>query len=426
MVASAAATSALPYRLTAPEEAFLDDLQRRAVLFFEEQTDEATGLTLDRAPVEGGMPRRSTSSVAATGFGLTAWCIADARGWFPPGEAKRRIRETLRYVIDHHAQEHGWFYHFVEASSGKRVWHSEASTIDTALFMQGALLAREYLRDPEVSALVDKIYARIDWRWALNGGTTLSHGWRPENGFIVNRWDSYSELLGLYLLGIGAPKDPLPAATWNAWRREPRVTQGGRTFIQCGPLFTHQYAHAWFDFRGRRDAYLDYWQNSVDATFAQREWSAAQTSRFEHWSSDMWGLTASDSTRGYVAWGTPMAAKATDDSSDGTVVPCAPGGSLPFAPAECLMALRRMREVGGARVWGRYGFVDAFNPQTGWTSPDVIAIDVGITLIMAENLRTELVWQAFMRAPEVQRGLQLAGLLRGRQGEPAVVATVSQ
>jgi hypothetical protein len=425
VAANEPASPGLPYKVTASDGLFLDDVQRRAVLFFEEQTDEGTGLTLDRAPVEG-TPRRSTSSVAATGFGLTAWCIADARGWFPAGEAKRRTRETLRYVLEHHDHEHGWFYHFVEASSGKRVWHSEASTIDTALFMQGALLAREYLRDPEVTDLVNKIYARIDWRWALNGGRTVSHGWRPENGFIVNRWDSYSELLGLYLLGIGAPKNPLPAETWDGWRREPRVTQGGRTFIQFGPLFTHQYAHAWFDFRGRRDAYADYWQNSVDATFAQREWSAAQRPRFEHWSNDLWGLTASDSSRGYVAWGTPMTAKAGDDSSDGTVVPCAPGGSLPFAPAECLTALRRMREVGGDHVWGRYGFVDAFNPQSGWTSPDVIAIDVGITLIMAENLRTELIWQTFMRAPEVVRALELTGLSRERRVAPAVVATIAR
>jgi hypothetical protein len=406
-VAGAQPVDALrPVALSARDASFLDDLQRRAVRYFVEQRDPSTGLTLDRASVEGGISY-APSSVAATGFGLTAWCIADTRGWTPPGEALRRVRQTLRFVVEEHAQKRGWYYHFVDAATGKRVWQSEASTIDTALLLQGALLAREYLQDREVTSLVDRIYARIDWSWALNDGRTLSHGWQPESGFIEHRWGQYAELMGLYLLGIGAPRDSLPADSWHAWRREPRVSFGERTFIQCGPLFTHQYSHAWFDFRGRRDAHTDYWQNSVDATLAQRAWSAAQQSRFKHWSNDLWGLTASDSARGYVAWGTPGPGES--DQSDGTVVPCAPGGSLPFAPAECIAALRRMREVGGPRVWGRYGFVDAFNPQTGWAAKDVIAINVGITLMMAENLRTGMVWKNFMRAPEVQRGMRLAG-----------------
>jgi hypothetical protein len=261
----------------------------------------------------------------------------------------------------------------------------------------------------------------------MNDSRTLTHGWKPESGFIEHRWGYYSELLGLYLLGIGAPRNPLPAESWHAWKREPRVSFGERTFIHCGPLFTHQYSHAWFDFRGRRDAYADYWQNSVDATLAQRAWSAAQQHRFKYWSQDFWGLTASESEHGYIAWGTPRPNE--PDLSDGTVVPCAPGGSLPFAPAECVTALRRMREVGGPRAWGRYGFVDAFNPQTGWASTEVIGIDVGITLIMAENLRTGMVWQSFMRAPEVQRGMQLAGFSGSDSAvvgaDSAAVATVA-
>ncbi|MGH7957558.1 MAG: glucoamylase family protein, partial [Opitutaceae bacterium] len=309
--------------------------------------------------------------------------------------------------VQHHAHERGFFYHFVDAASGKRAWQSEASTIDTALLLQGALFAREYLRDREVDVLVDWIYARIDWPWAMDDGRTLTHGWRPESGFIDQRWERYSELLGMYLLGIGAPRKSLPAESWHAWGREPRASFGERTFIHCAPLFTHQYAHAWFDFRGNRDAHADYWQNSVDATLAQRAWSAAQQPRYKYWSNDFWGLTASDSEHGYIAWGTPGPGE--PDLSDGTVVPCAPGGSLPFAPAECVTALRRMREVGGPKAWGRYGFVDAFNPHTGWAATEVNGINVGITLVMAENLRTGMVWRSFMRAPEVRRGMQLAG-----------------
>lgn len=390
-----------------PDAVFLEEIERRAVLFFVEQTDPDTGLTLDRAPADGATAREYPASIAATGFALTAWCIADARGWLPAGEALKRVLTTLRFVRDGVEHERGWIYHFVNARTGRRAWRSEASTIDTALFLSGAVTAREYFAEPEVTDLVNALYARIDWRWAMDGGPTLTHGWKPETGFIPWRWDRYSELMGLYLLGIGAPVNALPAAAWDAWKREPLVTYAGRSFIDCGPLFTHQYAHAWFDFRGRRDGYADYWRNSVDATLAQRDWSAHQAERFPLWSLDFWGLTASDSAAGYVAWGGPGGFAA--QLVDGTVVPCAPAGSLPFAPRECLAALRRMREVGGDRVWQRYGFVDAFNPHTGWTSPDVIGIDVGITLLMAENLRSGLVWKIFMAAEEAKRGLRLAG-----------------
>lgn len=415
--------------LTASDTVFLNEVQRRAVLYFLEQSDPRTGLTHDRAPASG-LRSKAPSSCAATGFALTAYCIADSRGWLAAGEALRRTRQALQFVAEHHAHERGLLYHFVDAATGVRKWKSEASTIDTALFLKGAIFAREYLRDAEVTRLVDQIYNRIDWRWALNGGTTLSHGWLPESGFIPYRWDSYSELMGMYLLGIGAEKNALPAEAWHAWRRGPLATHAGRTFIQCGPLFTHQFAHGWFDFRGVRDAHADYWQNSVDATLAQRAWSAQQSKRFQHWSADMWGLTASDGPRGYIAWGTP---DHEPDRSDGTLVPCAPAGSLPFAPRECITALKRMREIGGEKLWGRYGFADAFNPQTGWIASDVIGIDQGITLVMAENLRSELVWDIFMRAPEVQRGMQLAGftedktkpvLAKAKDGKETTVASL--
>ncbi|MEO6004534.1 MAG: glucoamylase family protein [Opitutus sp.] len=394
------------FSTASPETAFVEDIQQRGVLYFVEQTDPVSGLTRDRSPADGGSSAYP-ASIAACGFALTTWCIADARGWLPKGEGRERALATLRFVAQNVAHEHGWLYHFIDLHTGARALRSEASTIDTALFLKGALAAREYFDDPELRDWVDKIYARIDWKWAMNGGTTLSHGWKPESGFIPWRWDRYSELLGLYLLGIGAPANALPPESWNAWRREPVVKYGGRSFVDCGPLFVHQYSHAWFDFRAQKDDHIDYWRNSVDATLAQRDWSADQVDRFPRWSKNFWGLTASDSAHGYVAWGGPNGA--ASKMADGTVVPCAPGGSLPFAPRECLAALHQMREIGGENVWRRYGFVDAFNPQTGWTSPDVIGIDVGITLLMAENMRSGLVWRIFMKSPEVRLGMWLAG-----------------
>lgn len=397
-------------RVTDPgDDRFLADLESKALLYFLEHTDGRTGLTRDRAPADG-TASNSPASIAATGFALTAWCIAENRGWMTREEAARRTVTSLRFIRDHVEHERGWIYHYVSVFSGRRMWLSEASTIDTALFLKGALLAREYLDDPEVTSLVDTLYARVDWKWAMNGGSTLTHGWRPETGFLKTRWDSYSELIGMYLLGIGAPANALPAASWHAWKRSPVVTYGNRTFIQCPPLFTHQFPQAWFDFRGRRDEHADYWQNSVDATLAHRQWCADNAAKFPGWSPKLWGVTASDSARGYVAWGGPTG---WSSKLDGTLVPCAPAGSLPFAPRECLAALKEMRLVGGNNVWRRYGFVDAFNPNTGWVSPDVIAIDLGITLLMSENFRSGFVWRYFMKAPEVKRAMTLAGFEDG-------------
>jgi hypothetical protein len=186
----------------------------------------------------------------------------------------------------------------------------------------------------------------------MNGGTTLSHGWQPESGFIPYRWDHYSELMGMYLLGIGAEQHALPVQSWHAWQRAPIAWHEGRSFIQCGPLFTHQYAHGWFDFRGQRDAYTDYWQNSVDATLAQRAWSAHQKSRFPQWSADLWGLTASDGPRGYMVWGTPGTEPCL---TDGTLVPCAPGWVVAFRatgmPHRAASHARgRQRRVGPLRL----------------------------------------------------------------------------
>jgi len=228
-------------------------------------------------------------------------------------------------------------------------------------------------------------------------------GWKPESGFLDARWSHYCELMMMYLLGMGAPTEPLPASTWSAWSR-PTYTYQGITYISSGdPLFTHQYSHAWFDFRDKRDAYADYFQNSVKATNAHKLFCVSLKKRFPTYADNLWGITSSDSEHGYVAWGGPPAM----GPIDGTVVPCAPGGSTAFCYDECMAVLRTMRTAPG--VWGRYGYTDAFNPMNSWINPDVIGIDVGITMLMVENHRTGLVWNTFMSSPEAQRGMELAG-----------------
>jgi len=389
------------------DDAFLDHLSRAAFAYFWEQADPGTGLVRDRAHTDGGSV--GVASIAATGFGLTALCVGAQRGWVTVDQARERVRVTLRFFAGRAFQQHGWFYHWMDSSTGARQWNSEVSSIDTALLLAGILTARQYFAgDAEIVKLATSIYNRVDFRWMLNGDPMLlSHGWTPEHGFIRYRWSSYCELMILYVLAIGSPTYAIPAASWYAWKR-PTITYAGYTYITDGPLFIHQYSQAWVDFRGRRDKTgTDYFANSVAATRAHRAFCLSLARKFPaSYSDTIWGITASDSAKGYLAWGGPP----MDRQIDGTVVPCAPGGSLMFTPDICIPALRAMRVKFGSRVYGRYGFVDAFNPTTGWTDTDVIGIDLGITLLSAENERTGSIWKWFMANPEPVHALELVAL----------------
>jgi hypothetical protein len=412
-----------PYALSRTDEAFLEDLSRRAFQYFLDHAGAQTGLVLDRARANGdehtaGHPSHNIASSAATGFGLTALCIGVERGWITRDEARRRVLTTLHFFAERASQEHGWFLHWMDKETGERRWNSEYSSIDTALFLAGVLTARQYFHDDaEVVRLSTLIYERVDFGWMLNGHPVLlSHGWRPETGFIPSRWDTYSEHLILQLLAIGSPTHPVTPAAWRAWSRK-RISYAGYTYINDGPLFTHQYTQLWADMRDARESwypFTNYFANSVAATRAHRQFCIDLAAEFPAYGPDVWGITASDSAKGYLAWGGPP----RDPAIDGTVVPTAAGGSLMFTPDISLRALRTMKEKYGERVYGRYGFTDAFNPNTGWVNPDVIGIDQGPIVLSAENLRTGFVWRYFMRNKEIPRAMRLVGLRRaGRQGQ---------
>lgn len=408
--------------MTAEDKAFLEDLSRRSFIYFWEQSDPQTGLVLDRARTDGSphdATHRNIASIAATGFGLTALCIAAERNWVKPDDARERVRATLRFFAERAPQERGWFYHWLDSRTGERRWQSEVSSIDTALLLAGILTARQRFRDdPEIVRLATAIYERVDFKWLFNDKLNLlSHGWKPETGFIKNYWDNYSEHTILYLLAIGSRTHPITPRSWYAWKRDWITYAGFRYIASAPPLFIHQFSHAWVDYRGRREAReprTDYFENSIKATRAHRAFCIALAGEFPGYGEDVWGITASDSARGYVAWGGPP----RDPAIDGTVVPCAAGGSLMFTPDIALPALRAMREKFGARIYGKYGFADAFNPNTGWVGPDVIGIDVGIMLVSAENLRTGNVWRWFMQNSEITRAMRLAGLEQYKTRKP--------
>jgi hypothetical protein len=387
------------------DDQFLDQIERAIFLYFWEQASSTTGQVKDRA-FAAGNDSRTISSISATGFGLTALCIADQRGYMDSASIVARVQTTLSFLLNQMPHQNGFFFHFVDMNTGQRAYQSEVSSIDTAILMCGILTCRQHFQDQQIMDLATQLYQRVNWPWMLNGGSTFSLGWTPENGFLNARWDTYAELMMLYLLAIGATANPIPASAWQAFAR-PTLTYENLTYITntTAPLFIHQYSHAWFDFRDQQDAYANYFNNSVTATQAHKLFcSISLASQFSDYSNNLWGITASDSANGYVLWGGPPPI----GPIDGSIVPCAAGGSIPFLSADCIAVLRNIQNS-FPQAWQRYGFVDAFNLLSGWYDVDVIGIDLGITMLMAENQRTAYVWKTFMKNPEAAAAMTAVG-----------------
>jgi hypothetical protein len=395
---------AKPPPLSPEDDKFLEEMERANFQFFWEQGDPQTGLIKDRCNVRQA-DNNVVASIAATGFGLTALCIGQQRGYVSYQDARNRAVATLRFLWKSMPNHRGFFFHFAHQHTGERIWDSEISSIDTAILLCGVLTCRQHFRHEEVYDLAAEIFNRVEWTWLSEDTTLLPHGWVPETGFLQYRWDYYSELMMIYLLGLGSSSYPLPTEVWNAWKRTTFEFEGLRYIGSYAPLFIHQYSQAWFDLRAKRDKYADYFTNSAIATDAHRLFCLELSKQFPDYSDDLWGITASDSEKGYVIWGGPPQM----GPIDGTVVPSAPGGSLPFLPQPTLRVLKHMKNKYGDKCWSRYGFVNAFNPLKNWYDPAVIGIDTGITMLMAENLRTAFVWNTFTRNKEVQRGMERAG-----------------
>jgi hypothetical protein len=386
------------------DDQLLDEIERSAFDFFWTETNPGTGQVKDRALATGG-GAETMSSIAATGFGLAAMCIADQRGYRKSTDISDRVRTTLDFVLNRMPHVHRFFYHFVNMDNGTRWQNAELSSIDSSLLLCGILTARRHFRNQQIQDLATRIYERVDWPWMLNGGSTLSMGWHPESGFLDARWEHYCKLMMIYLLAIGSPTHPIPAEAWNAWTR-PKITYEGIEYISGNdPLFTHQYSQAFYDFRDKRDAYANYFENSVKATMAHKLFCLSLHDRFPDYGEDLWGISASDYQGGYTAWGGPP----PQGPIDGSIVSCATGGSLPFLFPDCIRVLRTIRGPYKEKAWTRYGFVDAFNPLTGWYDRDVLGIDLGITMVMAENYRTGFIWERFMKNTEAQTAMKKVG-----------------
>lgn len=390
------------------DEELLDTIQSHTFDFFAIEKNKRTGMVLDRAHNFKAGARKSSSSIAATGFALTAYPVAVERGWLDKSMAYEITRRTLEFFLKSAASERGFFYHFLDPETGERSRRSELSPIDTALLLAGALFAAEYFEDYQISELAQKLYERVEWDWMLNGKDTLALAWSPEQGFNKRHWDHYDESMIMYLLAIGSPTHPIPAESWHAIAR-PVGSYKGYNVIQMPPLFTHQYSHIWIDFKNKNDGHADYFQNSVNASLANRAFCVDQAAKFSTYGKDAWGLTASDGPFGYRAYGAPPGWA----EHDGTLAPTGCGSSIVFTPQESIACLRNYYENYGERLWGLYGFADSFNLDRDWTATDVIGIDQGALFLMIENYRTGFVWDVMKKNVYLKKAMDAVGFKEG-------------
>jgi hypothetical protein len=422
-------------------DVFLEGLSHDTFFYFWDLANPSNGLIPDRWPTP------SFSSIAATGFGLTAYLVGVERGYVTRQQAADRVLTTLRFFDSAPKGDsatgvtgtHGFFYHFIDMNTGLRFRQVELSTIDTGLLIAGVLSCQTYFdadnqTEAEIRSLADKLYKAVEWDWAMNESGNMSMGWHPERGFIKASWKGYNEGMILYIMGLASPTHPINGNAWSSWTSTYQWdTYLGQEHVNFGPLFGHQYSHMYIDYRGIQDPFMaqkgiDYFENSKRATIANRKYCITNPAGWKGYSENIWGLTACDgpgngpnanpnvsfmgySARGAAQWYTV---------DDGTIAPTAAGGSIPFAPDICITALKTMKNVYGDRIYGKYGFLDAFNlsipnkdGSIGWFDKDYIGIDQGPILVQTENYRSGFVWELMKKNPYIVDGLKKAGFRGG-------------
>jgi hypothetical protein len=421
------------------DEEMIHGLQRESLDYFLKEIDPETGLTFDCT--RPGSP----VSVAATGLALTAYVVAAYRGLITREDARARIGKILAFFRESSQGSgadatgyRGFYYHFLAPGTGRRTWTCELSTIDTAILIAGMLSAAMYFdgadsTEVEIRETAESLYRRVEWDWALDSRATLSHGWKPESGFLDYRWDTgYSEAHILYLLALGSPTHAIDPRGYRDWIATFEVkTHYGIKTLHAGPLFIHQLSQIWIDFRGLRDEAtrrtgFDYFENSRRATRIQRRYAIANPHGFRHYDENSWGITASDGPGparlkrdgrlrtflGYAARGVP------DGPDDGTLSPWAMATSLPFAPEIVLNGIRHAIERLDLKNLDRPpGFEASFNPtfpdrsqnRHGWVCPWRFGLNQGPVVAMVENFRTEFVWDLMKKHAAIASGLRRAG-----------------
>ncbi len=396
-----------------PDDELLTLVQQRTFDYFWSHGHPVSGLARER------LGSGNTVTAGGSGFGIMTLPVAVERGFVTRAEAAERLRKTVEFLSGKADRFHGVFPHWMNGETGKTIPFSSKDNggdlVETAFLLQGLLTAAQYFDAPgeaDIRSGIDAIWRAVEWDWyTQNGQDALYWHWSPDQGWAMNmRISGWNEGLIVYVLAASSPTHPVGKEAYDAgWARNGGI-RNGRTFYGTvlplgsdlgGPMFFAHYSFLGLDPRKLKDAYASYWEQNVAHARINHAYCAANPKGHAGYSDACWGLTASDYSKGYTA------SSPTNDR--GTIAPTAALASFPYVPEESLAALKQFYYVYGDRLWGEYGFFDAFSLDDAWFAPSYIAIDQGPIVVMMENYRTGLLWRLFMQDPDVQRGLTALG-----------------
>lgn len=351
---------------------------------------------------------KSVSSIASTGFGLCAIVIGVNRNYIGYYDGYYRVLKTLISAYENFSQTKGFFNHFLNMETGKTAWNSEVSIIDTSIFLMGAMVASEYFGG-DISEYFEKIYGRIDWEFFRNRITNRFYmGYNDINNEPFGEWDSYAEQLIMYFLGVASPTKSINKEMFYDFNRD-EIEVDGKKFIfsPFGSLFTHQFSHAFIDFRNKVDRTgVDFFENSIIATTLNRKFSINNINKFKSFNKDSWGITPCETPNGYIGTlGVPPCLGFS--TQDGTIATCGSIGSIVFSPEISINAINYMYNNFKDKIFGKYGFKDSYNLDENWFCDYEIGIDKGISLVMIENYRTELIWKLVMKNKYIKKAFKI-------------------
>ncbi|RFS19999.1 beta-glucosidase [Chitinophaga silvatica] len=399
----------------AVNKTLLDKTQQGCFQYFWQLGKNFSGMAPERATSTSG----NTVTTGGSGFGVMATICAIERGWITRAEGTQRILDIVHF-LDKADKFHGAWSHWMNGETGKAIPFGNKGNagdlVETSFMMAGLLSAKAYLAgntatEVEIRQLTDKFYQQIEWNWYTNNTKSLYWGWYPQNNYFELPISGWNESLITYILALGAPKHGItPEIYTNGWTRNGNF-RNGNTFYgykqflgrdRVGPLFLSHYSFLGLDPHKMQDQYTSYIQQNINHTLINRAYCLTDAPKTYLYASNQWGLSAADGADGYRAH--------APDEDEGTIAPTAALSAIPFTPYYSMQVLQHFMNDMGYKIWGVYGFHDAFNVSRNWYDNQYLAIDQGPIVVMIENYRSGKIWDLLMSAPEVKLGLQLAGI----------------
>ncbi|MGV8877838.1 MAG: glucoamylase family protein [Sphingobacteriaceae bacterium] len=399
-----------------PDSILLEIVQKQTFRYFWNFGHPVSGLARERSNVADDYGQEVITT-GGSGFGIMAIIVATNRKWISREQAVNRMLKMVNFLSKADSY-HGVFPHWLNGGTGKTIPFSRkddgADLVESSFLFQGLLCARQYYdgltpKEQELRNKIGSLWEDVEWDWFTRGGQEVLYWhWSPNNDWSMNfPLRGFNECLITYVLAASSAHYPVAANVYHRGWVQSSFFKNGKSFYDIklplgfdygGPLFFSHYSFLGLNPKGLKDRYADYWQQNTNHTLINRAYCLDNPKKFKGYGERSWGLTASDDNNGYDAH--------SPTNDNGTITPTAAISAFPYTPEYSMEALRHFYENLGDKIWGEYGFTDAFNETANWYGKSYLAIDQGTTIVMIENYRTGLLWKLFMSCPEIQRGLK--------------------